>query len=209
MSEPAYRALIVDPLAQLLREAHAEGKLDDDALDLGLTAGARAWVDGVCEASGENAAADVESLIGLVAAQRGGETGLRELAETIAARWRGRAPFDALERAAAGLVDGPGFVLAQAAEWLVVDCRWTYQGGRSAFSLSLGGLATASEAMRTFVGALLVALARAVVGADLDVQLVRAAGDTLCVTGRVGRAGACASTPDPAADARLHRAVLA
>ncbi len=204
MSSSPLCAPFVEPLAERVRDFLACGKLDDDAVDRALTAPARAWVEGACEATQATPLADVESLVALVASQVGGDDGLSALADEIVAGWGARPPIAGLLRAARPLVDGPGFVVSQASDWLVVAPDWSYRGGREAFELRIRGLAEASPGLRALLGALLARLAAAGAKRALDVRVQGVDGPELVIAGRAERAGAT----DPAEVGRLRRAAL-
>jgi len=200
----AYLAPFVEPLARLVRDWQGDGKLDEDDLDRVLSARARAWVDGVCEANAPTPAEDVETLVALVAGQLGGEAALADLAGEIASEWLERSPFDGLLRAGRSLVDGPGFVAGEAAERLVVDPDWHYRGGRDAFALRLDGVAEASPALKALLGALLVRLAGAAAHGPIDLHVEGLDGGPLVVTAALEPL----RPRDPGEESRLHRAAL-
>lgn len=204
MTSSALRALFVEPLAERVRWWLASGKLSDDEVDHALSAGARAWVEGACEATRATPLEDVETLVALVAEQLGGEAALSDLAGQIAAEWAARPPIEGLLRAGMLLVDGAGFVASQASEWLVVAPDWSYVGGGDEFELRIRGVSAASPALRALLGALLARLAAAGSPRALDVR-VRGVDDAeLVIAGRV----ASSRTADPAGESRLHRAAL-
>lgn len=204
MSSTAYLAPFVEPLALLVRDWQADGKLDEDDLDRVLSARARAWVDGVCEASAPIPAEDVETLVTLIATQLGGDAALSDLAGEIASDWLARPPIEALVRAAGSLVDGPGFVASQAAAWLAAEPDWSYRGGRDGFELRLRGVASASPALKALLGALLVRLSSAAARSPLDLHVLGLDGGALVVE------AVCESShaSDPGEESRLHRAAL-
>jgi hypothetical protein len=204
-SESSLRAPFVELLADCVRSLVANGKLDDDAVDRGLTAPARAWVEGACEATRSTPLADVESLVALVASQVGGEAGLVERADPIVAGWASRAPIASWLRASEALVDGPGFVVSQASEWLVVSPEWTYAGGREGFEVAVHGLPTASPGLRALLGALLARVAACGSKRTIDVRVHGVDGGPLVIAGHAPSA----ADPDPAEECRLHRAALA
>lgn len=204
-SEIALRAPFVDLLADCVRELVANGKLDDDAVDRGLSAPARAWVEGAVEATRSTPLADVETLVALVASQVGGEAGLAERADPIVAGWASRAPFASWLRASEALVDGPGFVVSQASEWLVVSPEWTYAGGRDGFEVAVHGLPAASPGLLALLGALLARIAARGSKRALDVRVRGVDGGPLVISGQVPST----ADPDPAEECRLHRAALA
>ena len=204
MTSSPLRALFVEPLAECVRWWLASGKLSDDEVDRALSAEARAWVEGACEATRATPLEDVETLVALVADQLGGEAALAEFAGEIVAGWAARAPIEGLLRTALPLADGAGFVASQASEWLVVAPEWSYAGGCDEFELRIHGLSAASPALRALLGALLASLAAAGSPRALDVR-VRGVDDAELVI--AGRAAASQST-DPAGESRLHRAAL-
>lgn len=204
MSSTAYLAPFVEPLALLVRDWQADGKLDEDDLERTLSARARAWVDGVCEASDPTPAEDVETLVALIATQLGGDAALSDLAGEIASDWLARPPVEGLLRAARTLVDGPGFVASQAATWLVQAPDWSYRGGRDGFELGLRGPASASPALKALLGALLVRLASAAARSPLDLRVEGQDAGPLVVSARLESS----RTSDPVEESRLHRAAL-
>jgi hypothetical protein len=205
MSSTAYLAPFVEPLALLVRDWQADGKLGEDDLDRSLSPRARAWVDGVCGASAATPEEDVETLVALVASQLGGDAALSDLAGEIASGWLGRPPFDGLVRAARIIVDGPGFAASQTATWLAAEPDWSYTGGRESFDLRLRGVASASPALKALLGALLARVASAASPRRLDLRVEGIDGGELvvCAVALADRSG------DPAREVRLHRAVLA
>ena len=204
MSSSPLRPLFVEPLADRVRGWLASGKLGEDDLDHALSAPARAWVEGACDATAATPLEDVETLVALVARQLGEEAALSDLAGEIAAEWGTRGPIEGLLRAARPHVDGPGLVASQASEWLVVAPDWAYEGGRELFELRIRGLSAASPALRALLGALLARLAAAGSKRALDVR-VRGVDEAVLVI--AGRAVSATAT-DPAAASRLHRAAL-
>ncbi len=204
MSSSPLRALFVEPLAERVRFWLACGKLADDDVDGMLSAQARAWVEGACEATLATPLEDVETLVALVSEQLGGESALSDLAAEIVAVWVTRSPIAGLLRAALPLADGAGFVASQASECLVVAPDWSYEGGRDEFELRIDGLSAASPELRALLGALLARLAVAGSKRALDVR-VRGVDDAeLVIAGRI----ASARVADPADESRLHRAAL-
>lgn len=205
MSSSPLRALFVEALAERVRCWLAEGKLDDDQVDDGLSGPARAWVEGTCEATQSTPLEDVETLVALVSAQLGGDAALAELADGIVAGWIARGPVGGLIRAGLPLVDGAGLVASQASEWLVVAPDWSYEGGAETFALRLRGLSAASPALRALLGALLARLAAAGSKRAFDIRVGGIDEPELVIEGH-------ALPPrgsDPADESRLHRAALA
>ena len=204
MSTSSYRTLFVEALAARLRRWQDEGKLDEEDLDRALSAQARAWVDGVCEASTATPSADVETLVALVAEQLGGDAALSDLAAEIASGWLSESPFEGLLRSARALVDGPGFVASQASEWLVDEPDWSYTGGHDSFALRLRGVSSASPATKALLGTLLARLAGAASRSTFDIRLEGLDGGELVVSGRLDPQ----PLGDPSRQTRLHRAAL-
>lgn len=204
-STGALRPPLVEALAVCVRNGLAAGKLEEEAVDRALTGPARAWVEGACDPTGATPLADVESLVALVASQRGAEAELAVLADEMVTGWRGHPQLSAWRRAALPLVDGPGFLASQASEWLLVCPDWVYAGGRDGFALELRGLRAATPALRTLVGALVARLTEAGSKSPLDVRVLGIDGDALVIAGRAPNAHAI----DPAEESRLHRAALA
>lgn len=204
-SSGALRAPLVEALATCVRDGLAAGKLDEEVVDRVLTGPARAWVEGACDATAATPLADVESLVALVASQRGAEAELAVLADEFVTGWSGHPQVAAWRRAAASLVDGPGFIASQASEWLIASTDWVYAGGRDGFALELRSLPTATPALRTLVGALVARMSEAGTSNPLDVRVLGVDGDALVIAGRAPNAHAI----DPAEESRLHRAALA
>ena len=201
----ALRAPLVEALATRVRDGLAAGKLDEDTVDRALTGTARAWVEGACDATAATPLEDVESLVALVASQRGAEAELAALADEVVACWGVHPQVSAGQRAAASLVDGPGFIASQASEWLIASPDWVYAGGRDGFAIELRGLHRATPALRALVGALVARMSQAGTSSPLDVRVLGVEGEALVVAGRASNAHVI----DPAEESRLHRAALA
>lgn len=194
--------LLVGPIAQRIRAWTLDGKIDEDDLEYALTADARALVDHSTGFVAWTPLEDVEGLVGLVAEQIGGETGLVEWAEDLVECWQDEAPIEDLIRSARSLADAPGFVVSQASELFVRDADWLYDGGRSAFSLRLRGMGDVSPALKALLGALLARLAMASAGRDFDVRFDGIDSDDLVVFGEA------LSEHDSKQESRLHQAAL-
>jgi hypothetical protein len=194
--------LLVEAIAQRIRGWNLDGKISEDDLEYALTADARALVDHSMGSVDWAPLGDVEGLLSLVAEQIGGETGLVEWAEDLVECWQDEAPIEDLLRAGRSLADAPGFVVSQASELLIRNADWTYDGGRSAFSVRLRGLGDASPALKALLGALLARLAMAPRDRDFDVRFDGIDSDDLIVFGEA------LSADDPNEESRLHRAAL-
>ena len=194
--------LFVEPIAQRIRAWNLDGKINEDDLEDALTGDARALLDHSAGFVEWTSLENVEGLLGLVAGQIGGETGLVEWAKNLAESWQAEAPIEDLIRSAGGLADAPGFVVSQACELLVRDAAWVYEGGRSAFSVRLRGMGEASPALKALLGGILAQLAMAPAGRDFDVRFDGVDGDDLVVFGE------CPSLDDPNQESRLHQAAL-
>ena len=81
--------LIVQPLAQRIKDWCAAGKLDEEDLDRALSEEARAWVEHSIADGDWAPLRDVEGLIRIAAEQLGGETGLVEWAPDLVEAWVG------------------------------------------------------------------------------------------------------------------------
>lgn len=193
---------LVGPIAQRIRAWNLDGKITEDDLEYALTADARALVDHSTGFVDWAPLEDVEGLVGLVAEQIGGETGLVDWADDLVECWQDEAPFEDLIRAGRSLADAPGFVVSQASELLVRDADWVYDGGRSSFTVRLRGLGDASPALKALLGALLARLAVAPRGRDFDVRFDGIDGDDLVVFGEA------LSDDDSSQESRLHQAAL-
>lgn len=194
----------VRPLAQRVRDWLDAGKLDDDALDDALSVDARAFVDHPLPLDAWAPIEDVEGLIALASAQLGGETGLVEWADEIAAAWLEESVVADLVVAGRRLVDGPGFVLATFGERLLETGDWAYEGGRESFSVRFAGLETASPALKALLGACLARVAAAAEPDRFDVRVEGVDAEALVVFGGLA---APSDARDDAED-RLHRAAL-
>jgi len=197
--------LLVQPIAERIRGWNLAGKLDEDDLDRALTRHARDWVDHAAQAADWVPIEDVESLVGLMAEQLGGEPGFVEWADEIAEGWRGLSSIDDLVRAARGLIDAPGYMVSMASDRLLRDAGWCYEGGRAAFSVRLQGLSESSPALKTLVGAVLARLAARASDRPFDIRFEGVDGPDLVVFGELESDG---SASDPLGESRLHRAAL-
>ncbi len=196
--------LFVRPIVRRVRDWLEAGKLDDDALDQALSSDARAFVDLPIAIDAWAPLDDVEGLVDLAGTQLGGETGLVEWADEIAAEWLEERVVADVVSAGRRLVDGPGFVLASLGEKLVDTAAWGYEGGRESFSLRLDGLEPASPALKAFFGACLARVVEAAEPDRFDVRVEGVDSEALVVFGAL--AGAQAASDD--AEHRLHRAAL-
>ena len=194
--------LLVGPIAQRIRAWSLDGKINEDDLEFALTADARALVDHSAGFVDWIPLEDVEGLVGLVAEQIGGETGLVEWAQDLIESWQDEAPIDNLIRGGQSLADAPGFVVSQACELLVRDADWLYDGGRSAFAVRLRGMSEMSPALKVLLGALLARLATVPDGRDFDVRFDGIDDSDLRIFGEA------LSGKDPIQESRLHQAAL-
>jgi hypothetical protein len=202
MQEIHLSGLLVQPIAQRVRDWNADGKITEDDLEHALTTNARALIDHSMGLADWASLQDVEGLVGLVAEQIGGEPGLVEWAEEIIECWRGEEPIEGLVRAGQSLLDAPGFIVCQASEILVRDADWLYDGGRSAFMVRLCGMNDASPALKSLLGALLARLAVVPEGLDFDVRFDGVDANDLVVFGELP------SDDDAGRESRLHQAAL-
>lgn len=194
--------LLVQPIADRVRDWFHAGKLDEDDLERALSSDARAFVDHSIAARDWAPLRDVEGLIALAAEQLGGETGIVEWADEIVADWLLEAEVEGLMAQSRAIVDGPGFVVSQASELLVRESVWRYDGGREGFSVRLLGMAEVSPALKALLGATLARLAAGACARALDVRFDGIDGDELVVFGELEMGDASL------AESRLHRAAL-
>ena len=194
--------LLIAPIAERIRALCLEGKIQEDDLEFALTADARSLLDHSMGFVDWTPLEDVEGLVGLVAEQIGGETGLVDWSQDLVEDWRDDAAIEDLIRGASALVDTPGFVVSQASELLVRDADWFYDGGRSAFSVRLRGMGDMSSTLKALLGGVLSRLATAPQGRDFDVRFDGVDHDDLVVFGEA----MCGE--DPEGESRLHRAAL-
>jgi hypothetical protein len=195
--------LIVQPIAQRIRDWNLDGKISEEDFDRVLSSDGRALVDHPLAPGDWVPAPDVEGLVGLAAEQMGGETGLVEWADEIVSGWELEPAIEDLIHAGRALVDSPGFVVSQASEMIVRDANWTYDGGRTSFSVRLSGLGDVSPALKALIGALLARLALAPTTLDFDVRFDGIDGDDLVIFGE-----APDGTDDGQGESRLHQAAL-
>lgn len=195
--------LLVQPLAERLADWTESGKLEDEALDR-LSTEARAWVEHSIAPTDWAELDDVEALVDLAAVQLGGETGLVEWADEIAATLLGAAPIaDVVEAARRLAEDGPGFAASQCGSRLLRAVRWQYEGGASSFTVHFDGLGTASAALKSLLGACLARIASAGDPRSFDTRFAGVDGDTLSVFGELE-----AEVLSESEVSRLHRAAL-
>jgi hypothetical protein len=202
MNDVQLSGLLVQPIAERIRDWHAQGKLTEDDLDRALTTTARAQVDHAIAADDWAPLADVEGLVQLASEQLGDDSLFVEWADEIFVRWAEEAWVRGLLRSARSLVDGPGFVVAHAGEMLVRGADWRYRGGRAAWSVHFGSLGSASPAIKSLMGALLARLAGAARHGLVDVRFEGVDGDDLHVFGELP------PRDDEDGESRLHRAAL-
>jgi len=195
--------LIAGPIAQRIRDWNLEGKINEEDLDHALSSDGRALVDHSLAFGDWVPSEDVEGLVGLAAEQIGGETGLVEWADEIILGWRSESAIQDLIHAARALADSPGFVVSQMSELVVRDADWSYDGGRTSFSVRLRGLGEMSPALKALVGALLARMALLPTELDFDVRFDGIDGGDLVVFGE-----APDGTDDDQGQSRLHQAAL-
>ncbi len=194
--------LLVGPIAQRIRAWNLDGKIHEDDLEFALTTDARSLLDHSTGFVDWTALEDVEGLVGLVADQIGGETGLVEWAEDLVESWQHEAPIQDLIRGARALIDTPGFLVSQASELLIRKPDWLYDGGRSGFSVRLRGMGEASSRLKALLGAVLARLAMLATGRDFDVRFEGLDRDDLVIFGEA------ISDGDSDGESRLHQAAL-
>jgi len=195
--------LLVQPIAGRIADWTESGKLEDDALD-SLSTEARAWVEHSIAPTDWAEVDDVEALVDLAASQLGGETGLVEWADEIAAELLGAAPIaDVVEAARRLIEDGPGFAASQSGDRLLRAVRWQYEGGASHFTVQLEGLGAASAALKSLLGACLARIASAGDPRSFDTRFAGVDGETLSVFGELE-----AEVLSESEASRLHRAAL-
>lgn len=195
--------LLVQPIAQRLADWTGSGKLDEDALDT-LSTEARAWVDHSIAPTDWARVDDVEALVDLAATQLGGETGLVEWADEIAADLLGAAGVSEVVAAANRLADdGPGFAASQTAERLLRAVRWQYEGGASRFTVRFDGLCGASPALKSLLGACFARIADAGDRRAFDTRFEGVDDGALSVFGELE-----AEVLSEGEASRLHRAAL-
>jgi len=194
--------LLVQPLAQRIKDWCAAGKLDEEDLDRSLSEEARAWVEHSIAEADWAPLRDVEGLVSIAAAQLGGETGLVEWAPDLVDGWRGDDSIESILSNARTLVDGSGFVVSQLGERLVRRIDWQYEGGRTGFQVRLRGLEAMSPALKALIGASLARLADAADARDVDARFEGVDDEELVIF------GACDAELAEDATNRLHRAAL-
>ncbi|MAG32692.1 MAG: hypothetical protein CL908_17570 [Deltaproteobacteria bacterium] len=205
-SETQLSGLLVQPLAERIREWYLAGKLDEGDLERALSNDGHALVDHPVGSGEWVPLSDVEGLVTLVAEQLGGEAGLADWASEIVEGWQGADPVRELVQVARSLVDAPGFVVSQASELLVCEPDWRYDGGRSAFAVRLRGVEAASSSLKALLGALLARLANAVQDLAFDVRFEGVDADELVVFGEIAADGEIEG--EELQESRLHRAAL-
>jgi len=194
--------LLVQPIADRVRDWVHAGKLDEDDLERALSTDARAFVDHSIAVSDWAPLCDVEGLIGLAAEQLGGETGIVEWADEIVSGWLLEASVEGLMAQSRAIVDGPGFVVSQASGLLVRNPVWRYDGGREGFSVRLLGFAKVSPALKALLGATLARLAARADAREFDVRFDGLDRGELVVFGELEMGDT------DLASSRLHRAAL-
>lgn len=195
--------LIVQPIAERIRDWNLDGKISEEDLDRALSSDGRALVDHSLAFGDWVPAEDVEGLVGLAAEQIGGETGLVEWADEIILGWRSESAIEDLVHGGRALADSSGFIVSQASGLVVRDADWSYDGGRTSFSVRLRGLGEMSPALKALIGALLARLALLPTDLDFDVRFDGIDGEDLVVFG-----DAPDGTDDDQGQSRLHQAAL-
>ncbi len=195
--------LIVQPIAERIRDWNLDGKISEEDLDRALSSDGRALIDHSLAFGDWVPVEDVEGLVGLAADQIGGETGMVEWADEIVLGWHSESAIENLVRAGRALVDSPGFVVTQASGLVVRDADWSYDGGRTSFSVRLRGLGDVSPALKALLGSLLARLACLPTNLGFDVRFDGIDGEDLVVFGEApdGR-------DDDQGQSRLHQAAL-
>ena len=204
MQELELSGLFVAPVAMQISEWFEAGKLGEDDLDRLLTPNARSIVDSPSESLVWVPLADVESMLSIVAEQRGSGAGVVEWADTIAASWVTNSDLSRILSSAQTLVDGAAYMVTQACGLLVRGADWQLEGGRDRFSVWIYGLEMASIDLTTLLAAL---LARAAGRADAEFSDLRFEGidaGELCIFGERQKNGLSGD----AGKSRLHRAAL-
>jgi hypothetical protein len=197
--------LFVAPLAGCVSSWVVAGKLDDEDLERRLTANARAIVDAPSEPVDWVPLEDVESIVAILAEQLGAADGLVEWVESVVDDWSTDVHLGAILHGATSLIDGTGYVVAQASERLIRSSDWRFEGGRGRFSVRILGLDSASSDLKTLLGALLSRLAQGLAGGFDDLRFEGVDEDELCVFGDRRNA----DPSDRSDESRLHRAALA
>lgn len=204
MPAPKISGLCLQPVTLRIEEWLAEGKLSDDDVERSLGSNGRAIVDHGLACSDWLPLDLAGTLVGLVAEQLGGETGLVDCAREIAIGWLDQPPLKELIESARALEDGPGFLLAHASECLLQGGSWQYEGGRGGFSVRLLGLDPAGPELRSLVASSLARLVELALDEDLDVRFSGIDASDLRIFGERLRPGLI----DPTRASRLHRAAL-
>ncbi len=194
---------MVQPIARRIRDWNQSGKISEEDLDRSLSTDARALVDHSLALADWAPIDDVEALVGLAAEQIGVETGLVEWAEEIVGDWQAEESIEDLIRAGRALVDSPGFVLSQVSRLVLRDADWSYEGGRSSFSVRLHGMADVSPALKALIGALFARLAVVPCDRDFDVRFDGIDDGDLIIFGE-----SLAGDGAVEAESRLHQAAL-
>lgn len=204
MSSIEISGLCIQPIALRLEEWVAEGKLGDEELERRLDADARALLEHGLAVTNRVPLALAESLVGLVAEQLGGETGIVDCAHAIAADWMELEAMAPLVEGARTLVDGAGFLVAQASERLLCGTTWRYEGGRSRFVVRLKGLESAGPELKCLLGASLARLVELALAPELDVRFAGVDESELSIFGDRSEG----ALRDPARESHLYRAAL-
>jgi hypothetical protein len=195
--------LIVEPITERIRVWNVAGKISEEDLENALSEDARTLIDHSIAEADWVSLDDVESLVGLVAEQIGGETGLVEWADEIVLGWREKAVIQNLVKAGRSLTDSPGFVVSQASALFLRDADWHYDGGRSSFNVRLGGMGELSPALKALIGALLARLAIMPTDLDFDVRFDGVDGGDLVVFCEI-----VGQESNEGGEGRLHQAAL-
>lgn len=195
--------LIVEPIAERIRGWNVAGKISEEDLENALSGDARALIDHSLSEEDWASLDDVEGLVGLVAEQIGGETGLVEWADEIVSDWQEKAAIENLVKVGCSLTDSPGFVVSQASALLLRDADWLYDGGRSSFNVRLRGMSEVSPALKALIGALLARLAMISTDLEFDVRFDGVDDGDLVVFGEIAE-----QESDEGGKGRLHQAAL-
>jgi hypothetical protein len=195
--------LIAAPIANRIRHWNLDNKISEEDLDRALSCDGRALVDHSLAFGDWVPVEDVEGLVGLAAEQIGGETGLVEWADEIVRGWQSESAVGDLIHVGRSLADSSGFVVSQMSGLVVRDADWSYDGGRTSFSVRLRGLGEMSPALKALIGASLARLALVPTDLDFDVRFDGIDGEDLVVFG-----DAPDGTDDGQGQSRLHQAAL-
>jgi hypothetical protein len=195
---------LVGLLARSVSSWADAGKLDDVDLDRRLSSTARALVDSPDTSIDWVPVEEAECLVQIVSDQVGGSPGLVEWIETVLDDWSSDPRPAEILAAGRVLVDGAGFVVAQASDCLLRGAQWRFDGGRERFSVRVRGLESMSPESKTLLGALLTRFAEGLADGFEDLRFEGVDDGELCIFGE----RAMSDTVDGSSESRLHRAAL-